>query len=1152
MNKSKVLSVFLLVLLFSSVFVSFINIPVSYAFNTVYFTPVDDAFVHEASPDTAYGTTTTLDERNRTMPAGSIITLLNFNVSALPQNIQPVTATLSLYTFSSNGAGNRTIDIFRLNETDTWDESTVIWNSIPSKYSDVKVSHSISAAVPFWWNVSVLDVTVLDEDLLGFWLCDDTEEVNGFLKIWSSKENGYYPTPVLTIVYTYTDPTNLGITVSNADACGYDDYDTPLNSSDLVILMHMDEGSGLDLADDSGNNNDGNLTGDFDEWFNRRLSPALEFENNTDDYIEISHDATLNLNDTWTNEVWFKTSSGYNDYAQLLEKTGTSAGAFSWHTPTAIEDFCHEVSGDAIDSIDDNTATDWKCGTLHSSPPYQWIEYDLGASVIVTKIRIYQMDVASHRFGQNYGLWVFVSDDPDVWGDIVWFGTLDATGWQETDLFSATGRYVKLLSNSVGFNQRIFEFDAYYGVEATITNYDMHVDEGLLAARIYDGTNEDEIFSTNTINDTRWHHALSTWDRNGNFSLYLDGNLENTIVTTITDSVINSANIVLAVDQGLAMQFLEGCLDEYRLYDRVLNSTEITWSYVHGEEWYDKWVFAENNEKYYSFEGRYAPELTLDTMMMSFTDGRNFVNASYDASTGGFTLIEGEEVAFLGGCEYSATDQEVTINWGLYLKEGILDAYQIDIYQWCNDTEGVETDWELKSPNHFSIYNLGGLKQGDDDGDAGNTQIPTSAWDWKTGDTASTENWIQVNQTFRNLQHYRWLTSIWVNAPLGSTAKGTGYAEYGFFVCSRENHIYKRVFKVRINATDWDLGWGGNSIELNVKWYNGTDQLVSETNIYSYYETSDALNLTRFVVDLWVDIENGSTILGGHVNPVYYDKENWFGGGTGGRYISQFHTDLTDIDESVISIKDTCMMKAYMILYKNTDATEGVYWTTQETQYNVLDGTPDGVDHPLFLEPKIFTESGWGFFEPLRQSILFIGSAIVKAATIGVLAFWTIFVKFLDTVAAFLGYPYAFTNFIGYLGDFWSWMVIAFTSLVSLITPLFTIFSTFLLGAIGLLVIFITAFIDVWTTGVNLVTGGYDFVAEFWVAYNVTTFITIGAILYPFYLAAIFKEKGMTGLLLHLQVIYSAIAFVFNIFMGIINLVIRLFTAIIESIPVVE
>lgn len=144
-------------------------------------------------------------------------------------------------------------------------------------------------------------------------------------------------------------------------------------------------------------------------------------------------------------------------------------GVPEWTTPDSIEDFCGDNSEVRVgQSIDDNTGTWWQ----HSTYCYHWVIFDMGVTMTITKIRIFQISVDTMHWGLDVGLYVYVSDDPESFGDAVWEGVLDADGWQESGAFEKDGRFIKLISKADHYNQRMPEFDAYTEVGGqTYTQY---------------------------------------------------------------------------------------------------------------------------------------------------------------------------------------------------------------------------------------------------------------------------------------------------------------------------------------------------------------------------------------------------------------------------------------------------------------------------------------------------------------------------------------------------------------------------------------------------------------------------------------------------------------------------------------------------------
>jgi len=110
----------------------------------------------------------------------------------------------------------------------------------------------------------------------------------------------------------------------------------------------------------------------------------------------------------------------------------------------------------ATNAIDGNTSSYW----AHVVSCYHKIVFDLGGTKVVTRVRLYQMFPYIYCWGQEEGLSVYVSNDPEDWGDAVWEGAMYASYWQETGPFEKVGRYVRLVSKSDYVAQTMMEFDA--------------------------------------------------------------------------------------------------------------------------------------------------------------------------------------------------------------------------------------------------------------------------------------------------------------------------------------------------------------------------------------------------------------------------------------------------------------------------------------------------------------------------------------------------------------------------------------------------------------------------------------------------------------------------------------------------------------------
>ncbi|MEM1563572.1 MAG: discoidin domain-containing protein, partial [Candidatus Bathyarchaeia archaeon] len=123
-------------------------------------------------------------------------------------------------------------------------------------------------------------------------------------------------------------------------------------------------------------------------------------------------------------------------------------------SPNSVYDRCgHSGDNTATRSIDGDVSTYWR----HNAQCYHWIIYDLGSSMNVSRIRIYQPSGSTYDWGGTAGIEVYVSNNPSNWGSAVWSGPVAGDGWVYTGVFQAQGRYVRLVSKSNSADQRLYE-----------------------------------------------------------------------------------------------------------------------------------------------------------------------------------------------------------------------------------------------------------------------------------------------------------------------------------------------------------------------------------------------------------------------------------------------------------------------------------------------------------------------------------------------------------------------------------------------------------------------------------------------------------------------------------------------------------------------
>jgi hypothetical protein len=120
--------------------------------STLVLAPVADAAVNNAHPNTRYGDEPTLGVHN----SGSFeaVSLIKFDLSALPRDALILDAELRLYCLEAAGAANATLSMVRI--TDEWHEDTVTWNS-DVHYSTPGSGEDVGGANEYYY----FDATVL-------------------------------------------------------------------------------------------------------------------------------------------------------------------------------------------------------------------------------------------------------------------------------------------------------------------------------------------------------------------------------------------------------------------------------------------------------------------------------------------------------------------------------------------------------------------------------------------------------------------------------------------------------------------------------------------------------------------------------------------------------------------------------------------------------------------------------------------------------------------------------------------------------------------------------------------------------------------------------------------------------------------------------
>jgi len=107
-------------------------------------------------------------------------TYIKFSLSSIPADAIVTDADLKLYQYSTNGTDNFTIELLKINNS--WGESTICWDLMPTLSSDPIISSSITAGATTWnsWDIDDLVQAWLDGDIANYGVVlKDTNETSG-------------------------------------------------------------------------------------------------------------------------------------------------------------------------------------------------------------------------------------------------------------------------------------------------------------------------------------------------------------------------------------------------------------------------------------------------------------------------------------------------------------------------------------------------------------------------------------------------------------------------------------------------------------------------------------------------------------------------------------------------------------------------------------------------------------------------------------------------------------------------------------------------------------------------------------------------------------------------------------------------------------
>ena|GEM_PF-1621226 len=126
-----------------------------------------------------------------------------------------------------------------------------------------------------------------------------------------------------------------------------------LNTSNAVLILPLNEGSGVTTADRSGNGNNGTVNGAV--WVDGRFGKALSFAGG--DTVLLAESASLKLGTQMTVSTWIKGSTIPGSYAAIVQKDGAALRNYGLFIAGSDQP---ANQGKALFSLSSATPNDWR------------------------------------------------------------------------------------------------------------------------------------------------------------------------------------------------------------------------------------------------------------------------------------------------------------------------------------------------------------------------------------------------------------------------------------------------------------------------------------------------------------------------------------------------------------------------------------------------------------------------------------------------------------------------------------------------------------------------------------------------------------------------------------------------------------------------
>lgn len=434
---------------------------------------------------------------------------------------------------------------------------------------------------------------------------------------------------------------------------------------------------------------------------------------------------------------------------------------------------------------------------------------------------------------------------------------------------------------------------------------------------------------------------------------------------------------------------------------------------------------------------------------------------------------------------------------------------------------------------------------------------------------------VTAKTTFNMLQHWS-MDFDWdvEDGYVTSKYANFGFIELGWDICIDDTWVEKALW-ARINITAGAVPkqierykniWVKNQnwVEFNVAWYE-QDSLIKTSTLYGLYEgykiepTPGQKDVIGWHWDLWFNKMDASTWIGGRINTEWFGMSDksipWIVWTSNWKPMVSDETESTvfirlrDGDSNIKSAKLVTLVRPWVRVTRTKDYTfHYEIKNIQALDFITATDTMSGVDTPA-IRPTQIPITFSGFFGSTLGAIFATALKRLSNSISGFgLNFFTLSIDFIDNVFSALGYPALLTTIFGWMSTLFSFIPDFLDYFLTFAGNMADILGATAGDALTQLSSVITIWLGMYSTVQDLFSGVFTPGIALWNDLGISSFIQIGAILYPIYLLVMATEKGLQAVIDHITGILNLGSFFLNFILNVAELFVNLLTGLIGAI----